>query len=156
MKQILWSLLAIFVAVIVGGITVGIVEIPGYFIHPPPPGLSFNDMEAMKAHAAKAPPLAMAVVALAWAAGPFVGTLAACLIVRKKYMVHGLIIGTIFALLDASNFGMFPHPIWLIVAGIAFPFLASSAAAFIANRLFPPKACSHQPFDMRKKNMACK
>lgn len=155
MKQVLRSLLAIFLGVIVGGITVAIVEIPGYFIHPPPPGLNFNDMEAMKAHAAKTPPLAMAVVALAWAAGPFVGTLVACLIVRKKYVVHGLIIGTIFALLDASNYAI-PHPLWLMVAGIVFPFLTSCAAAYLANRLFPPKAYPHQPFDMRKKNMACK
>lgn len=155
MKQVLWSILAIFVAVVVGGITVGIVEIPGYFIHPPPPGLNFSDMEAMKAHAAKAPPLAMALVALAWAAGPFVGTLAACLIVRKKYVVHGLIVGTLFALLDVSNYAI-PHPLWLMVAGIVLPFLTSYAAASLANRLFPPKACPHQPFDMREKNMACK
>ena len=114
-----------------------------------------NDMEALKAHAAKAPPLAMADVALAWAAGPFAGTLVACLIARKKYVIHGLIIGVIFAALDASNYWMFPHPNWLMVVGIVFPFLTSCAAAAIAGRIFPPKSCPHQPYDMREKGMAC-
>src|SRR5436190_4682412 len=131
-----------------------IVEIPGYVIHPPPSGLSMNDMEAVKAYAAKAPPLALAGVALAWAAGPFAATLVACLIARKKYLVHGLIIGVIFAALDAANFYI-PHPTWLMVAGIVFPFLTSCAAAAIMGRLLPPKSCPHQPYDMREKNMAC-
>jgi len=100
-KNILWSLLALFLGVIAGGFVVMIVEIPSYFLHPLPPGVNMNDMEAMKAHAAKAPPLAMADVALAWAAGPFAGTLVACLIARKKYVIHGLIIAVIFVVLDA-------------------------------------------------------
>ena len=79
----------------------------------------------------------------------------ACLIVRRKYVVHGLIMGLIFALLDAYNYTLFPHPLWLMVAGIVFPFLSSSAAAALAQRLFPPKASSPQPMDMREKNMAC-
>ncbi len=155
MKQILWSILAIFVGVVVGGIVVGVVEIPGYFIHPLPPDLKMEDHEALSAHMAKAPPLALANVALAWALGPLAGTLVACLIVRRKYVVHGLIIGVIFAALDAANYGLFPHPLWLMVAGIVLPFLTSSAAAAIAQWLFPPKACSPRPHDMRQKNMAC-
>lgn len=155
MKTILWSILAIFVGVVVGGIVVGVVEIPGYFLYPPPPGLDMNDHEALAAHMSKAPPLAMANVALAWALGPLAGTLVACLIVRRNYVVHGLIIGVIFAGLDAANYGLFPHPLWLMIAGIVLPLLTSSAAAALAQRLFPPKACSPQPSDMREKNMAC-
>ncbi|MBC7852879.1 MAG: hypothetical protein IAF94_05545 [Pirellulaceae bacterium] len=154
MKPILWSLLAIFVGVVVGGIVVGLVEIPAHFIYPLP-GLDMNDHEALAAHMAKAPPLVMANVALAWALGPLAGTLVACLIVRRKYVVHGLIMGVTFALLDAYNYTLFPHPLWLMVAGIVLPFLTSYAAAAIAQRLFPPKATGPQPYDMRDKNMAC-
>ncbi len=155
MKQILWSILAIFAAFFVGGLVVFLVEIPGYFLHPLPPELKMDDQAALAAHMSKAPPLAMANVALAWALGPLAGTLVACLIVRRQYVVHGLIIGAIFAILDALNFGLFPHPLWLMVAGIVFPFLTSSAAAALAQRLFPAKPGQPQPQDMREKNMAC-
>ena len=155
MKQILWSILAILAGLFVGSWVVFLVEVPGYFIHPPPPGFNMNDSAVLAAHMEKAPPLAMANVALAWALGPLAGTLVACLVVRKKYLLHGLIIGCIFALLDAVNFRLYPHPLWLMVAGIAFPFLASIAATALAQRLFPPKSCTPQPYDMRERNMAC-
>lgn len=155
MKQILGSLLAVVVGVVVGGIVVAVVEVPGYFVHSPPPGLNMNDQAALAAHMSKAPPLALATVALAWALGPLAGTLVTCLIARRNYVVHALVIAAIFALLDAANFGLFPHPLWLMVAGIVFPFLTSSAAAAIAQRLFPPRPRAPQPYDMREKNMAC-
>jgi hypothetical protein len=155
MKQILWSILAIFVAIIVGGVVVFLVELPAMLVHPWPQGLDMNDKAALTAHMAKAPPLAMAIVALAWALGPLAASFVAGLIVRRQYLVHGLIIGLIFAVLDASNFGLFPHPLWLMIAGIVFPLVTASAGAALARWTFPPSATGLQPYDMRKKNMAC-
>ena len=155
MKQILWSVLAILAAIFVGCVVVGLVELLGLLVYPLPPDLNFNDEAAQKEHMAGAPPLAMAIVALAWGAGPFAGTLAACAIARRKYVLHGLIVGVIFAVFDALNYFSFPHPIWMMVAGIVFPLLTSSAAARLAQILFPQKACSSKPYDMREKNMAC-
>ncbi len=153
-KQILWSILAVFVGVFVGGIVVGIVEIPGYFIHPPPPGLKMDDMEAIKAHAAKAPFAAHLGVALAWGLGPLAATLVACLITRHSYWVHGAIIAAIFILLDVANYWI-PTPLWLMVAGVLAPPITATLGAAIAKRLFPPMSAGPQPQDMRKRNMAC-
>lgn len=154
MKPILWSILAVFLGVIAGGIVVGIVEIPGYFIHPPSPGLDMNDMEALKAHAAKAPFLAHLGLALAWGLGPLAGALVACLIVRRRYWVHGAIIGGIFILADVANYWI-PTPLWLMVLGVLLPPVTATLGAAIAQRLFPPKTNSPLPYDMRERNMAC-
>ena len=154
MKQILWSFLAVFLGVIAGGMVVGIVEIPGYFIHPPPPDFDMNDLAAVKAHAAKAPLLAQLGLALAWGLGPLAGALVACLIARRSYWVHGAIIGGIFILADVSNYWI-PTPLWLMVAGILLPPITATLGAAVAQRLFPPKTGGPQRYDMREKNMAC-
>lgn len=153
-KQILWSILAVFLGVLAGGIVVGIVEIPGYFLHPPPPNFDMNDMDAVKAHAASAPLLAHLGLALAWGLGPLAGALIACLIARRSYWVHGGIIGGIFLLADVSNYWI-PTPLWLMVAGVLLPPITATLGAAIAQRLFPPKAGSPQRYDMRERNMAC-
>jgi hypothetical protein len=153
-KQILWSILAVFLGVLAGGIVVGIVEIPGYFLHPPPPGFDMNDLEAVKAHAAKAPLSAQLGLALAWGLGPFAGALVACLIARSSYWIHGTIIGAIFLLADVSNYWI-PTPLWLMVLGVILPAVTATLGAAIAQRLIPPKTGKPQRYDMREKNMAC-
>ncbi|MGI8982439.1 MAG: hypothetical protein ACR2FY_24670 [Pirellulaceae bacterium] len=154
MKPILWSILAIFVGVVVGGIVVGVVEIPGYLLHPPPPGLTMDDMDAIKAHAAKTPLAAHVGVAIAWGLGPLAGSLVACLIARHKYWMHGAIIAAIFILLDVSNYWI-PSPLWLMVAGVVLPPVTATLGAALAQQVLPPRANSPQPSDMREKDMAC-
>lgn len=154
MKHILWSILAVFVGIIVGGIVVGIAEIPGYFIHPPPPGFDMYDMQAVKAHAAKAPFLAHLGLALAWGLGPLAGALVTCSIARRSYWIHGAIIGGIFILADVSNYWI-PTPLWLMVLGVLLPPFTATLGAAIVQRLFPPKTGNPQSYDMRERNMAC-
>src|SRR5436190_13491941 len=142
MKHIFWSILAILAAIFVGSVVVFFVELLGLLVYPLPPTFNFNDEAALKEHMAKAPPMAMVIVTLAWAAGPFAGTLAACAIVRRKYVLHGLVVGVVLAFFDALNYFSFPHPIWMMVAGIVLPLLTCYAAARVAQKLFPQKACS--------------
>jgi hypothetical protein len=153
-KQILWSILAVIIGVIAGGLVVAIVEVPGYFIHPPPPGLKMDDMEAIKAHAAKAPFAAHLGIALAWGLGPLAGAIVTCLLTRRSYWVHGAIIGAIFILADVSNYWI-PTPLWLMVAGIFLPPITAALGVVIAQRQFPPRAGKPRPNDMRDRNMAC-
>jgi uncharacterized protein YacL len=149
------SILGVVAGMIVGGIVVGIVEIPGYFIHPPPPGLTMSDTAAASAHFARAPLAALLLVALAWTLGPFVGAWLAGVIVRRAFVVHGLVIGAIFALLDISNLFAFPHPLWLAIVGIVAPFVAGWAGATVASRMAKPQPAGPKPYNMRDKNMAC-
>ena len=148
------SILGIIVGVVVGGITVGLIEVPGYFIHPAPPGFDLNDAEAVKSHMATAPFAALLGVAIAWTIGPFVGALVAALIAGRAFLTHALIIGVIFVLLDLMNILSFPHPLWLAVVGIVAPPISAYLAAILAARM---KGTPSGPrtYDMREKNMAC-
>jgi len=108
-----------------GGIVVGIVEIPGYFIHPPPPGFDMNDMEALKAHRGQSAVLGTILGPRsrlgAWAARR---SAVACLIVRRSYWIHGASFGGIFILADVSNYWI-PTPLWLMVAASLPPITAT-------------------------------
>jgi hypothetical protein len=148
------SILAIFLGVLVGGIVVGLIEIPGYFIHPAPPGLDMKDAAALKRHFEKAPLAALAGVGVAWAVGPFVGAWLAALIARRAFLIHGLIVGAIFVFLDVVNLLSFPHPLWLAIIGVLAPPISSYFGATLAARMTRPPSIA-QPYDMREKNMAC-
>jgi hypothetical protein len=147
------SILGIVAGVVIGGITVGLIEIPGYFIHPPPPGFDLNDAEAVKSHMATAPLAALLGIAIAWTIGPFVGTLVAAFIAGRAFLTHAMIIGVIFLLLDLVNVLSFPHPIWLAVIGVIAPPISAYFAAHLISRLKAPTG--PQPYDMRERNMAC-
>jgi uncharacterized protein YacL len=149
------SILGIIAGIVVGGITVGLIEIPGYFIHPPPPGLDMRDTGAMKSHFAKAPLPALLGVGIAWTIGPLVGAWLTALIAGRAFLLHGLIIGVVFSLLDLMNIVSFPHPIWLAIVGVVAPLLSSYVGASLAARRTRQQPRGAQPYDMREKNMAC-
>ena len=154
MKPILWSILSVFVGVVVGGLVVGLVELPGYFIHPPPPGLDMNDVKAAKTYVAGAPDGVFLGVALAWALGPLAASFVTCYMARRAVCIHAAIIGAIFILLDVANYGL-PHPTWLMVAGVVLTPLTACAGAAIAQKFLPATGSGPKPYDMREKNMAC-
>jgi hypothetical protein len=124
--------LGVTAGVLVGGIVVGLIEIPGYFIHPPPPGLNLNDPAALHAHFASAPFAALVGVAIAWTVGPLVGSFLAAYIARRAYFAHGLIVSCVFAAFDVINLCSFPHPIWLGVVGVLAPFAMSWLGSSLA------------------------
>jgi hypothetical protein len=148
------SILGIVLGVIAGGVVVGLIEATGMLIHPPPPGVSMFDTAAMKEHAAKAPPAALVPVGVAWTIGPFVAALVAALIAGRAHVLHGLVIGAIFVVLDLINIVSFPHPLWLTVVGVLAPPLSGWLGAALARRLGRASA-GPAPYDMREKNMAC-
>src|SRR5688572_21651491 len=112
------SILAIVGGVLLGGISVGLIELPGYVLHPSPPGLDTSDRAALGRHFENAPLPARLLVAVGWTIGPLVGGLVAGAIARRAFLLHGLVIGVIFLLLDVVNIVSFPHPVWLAVVGV--------------------------------------
>jgi len=149
------SILSIFLGVLAGGLTVFLIELPGMILYSPPPGTDLSNPKVMEDFLAKLPVLALSGVAIAWTIGPFVASLVACLIARKNLMLHGMIVGIVFLVLDAINLVTIRHPTWLAAVGIIAPPISACLGAIFAARLITPRPSVPQPYDMREKNMAC-
>jgi hypothetical protein len=145
------SILGIVAGFVVGAVVVGLIEAAGLLFHPLPPGIDLSDNKALREHLAKAPPIAMVPVGIAWFVGPLVGSWLAAIIAGRGG--PALAIGVLFLAADITNLISFPHPLWLVIVG----FLAPLAAAWMGASCATPTARATRPlpYDMRKKNMAC-
>ncbi|MBL8795141.1 MAG: hypothetical protein JNM56_14625 [Planctomycetia bacterium] len=128
------SILAVVLGIIVGGITVGVVEFTGHTIYPPPPDLDASNREALSAYIATAPIAVLLFVMAAWVLGAFTGGLVAAWIGRRAPVVHALIIGGFILLSGIASMLYYPHPAWFWVVGI----VTVPSAAYAAARLVGP------------------
>ena len=149
------SVLGVIAGVLVGAFVVALIEIPGWMLHPVPPEVDLNDVEALKAHAAKAPFAAQLCVAVAWVAGPLVGSFVAASIARWGWFGHGMMIAGVFLAFVVMTVRTFPHPTWMTLVGVLGPLAAGWIGSAVAQWLFTPKTPEHRPYDMRRKGMAC-
>ena len=149
------SILGIVAGILVGGIVVGVLEIPGMLMHPLPPGTDTSDWDAIKAHAAKAPTAAHVGLGIAWTVGPLVGAWLAAFIARRAIAVHALMVGLLFLAMDIVMIRSLPHPSWFAAVGIFAPLIGSGLAALLAARMLRSPTTAPRPYDMREKNMAC-
>jgi hypothetical protein len=62
MVAILRSIGGVVVGVLAGCLVVFLMELPGFYLHPLPPGVDPSNSEALRAHVARAPLVAMALV----------------------------------------------------------------------------------------------
>ncbi len=135
MRNILGALAGIAVAVL----TVMLFEWIGHTIYPLPPGLEITDTEALNAHLAAAPIIALLLVLAGNLIATFDGTFVACLIGRTKPHIYALLIGVLMLAATTSNLIMFRHPTWFSVSAvvgiIVSAWLAMKfATAILANR----------------------
>lgn len=149
------SILGVIAGIFCGGLAVFLLELPGMFLYPLPPGFDWQDQEALKAHFVNAPTALKAVVLFAWAVGPLVGAFLACWIARRAFLLHGMIVGVVFVLLDLMNLVGFPHPVSMWIGGLLAPLVTSWLGAHLAQRFVEPRGSGPRPYDMRDKNMAC-
>lgn len=148
------SFLAIFAGLLLGVTVVWLVELPGMLMYPPPPGFDLSDKEAMTKYVATLPPLVKSIGVIAWTAGAFAGAWLAATIARRGRMLHGLVIGLFFLVMDLAMILTIPHPLWLAILGVIAPPTAACLGALLAARTVRPSS-GPQPYDMREKNMAC-
>lgn len=150
------SVLGILGGIVAGSLVVGLIELPGYLLHPLPAGFDLNDQAALIRHYAQAPLAAQVLVSTGWFVGPFVATLIAAWVARRRSYVQGAVIGAVFLSFVAINLGNIPHPPWMRVVGIIAPCVGSALGAFLAGQLFRQRpGAGPQPYDMRAKKMAC-
>ena len=134
------SFLAVIAGVVFGAFVVWVIDLPGSYLHPLPPGAMPNDREALIAHIGRAPLAAKLLVALAWGIGPMAGGWLAACIARRAYLVHGLIVGCIFLVMNAATLVYIPLPLWLSAACLVLPPLTSCTGAYVRSLSWPATA----------------
>lgn len=123
MNPILRNILAVVVAVVIGGmVNMGIIMLSGSLI-PLPEGVDPNDMESINANIDKYETIHFLMPFLAHAMNAFVGALLAALIAatHKMRLAMGV---SIFVLVGgiAAAF-MIPAPTWFIVADLTLAYI---------------------------------
>ncbi|MFO0811264.1 MAG: hypothetical protein U0746_21760 [Gemmataceae bacterium] len=116
------SILAVVLGAILAVIAIATVESVSHIVYPPPPGLSPNDMEAVREYMAKIPTGALLMVALAWLVGATVGGWFAAWFARRSPAVCAWIVCGLVLLAGLANLLILPHPTWFWPVGLAaFP-----------------------------------
>ena len=102
---------------------VGVVEMLGHMVFPPPAGLDLNN-PADQARLMELMPLgAKFAVVLAWFLGALAGAWAA---LRLSGWTTGVwIVAGLMVALSVVTTQMFPHPLWMIAAALLLPPLAA-------------------------------
>ncbi len=128
--------LAGIIAGTVGGIiVVGLVELLGDALYPPPSGLDPGNAQQMASYMPHVPMAALGMVLLGWTLGSFVaGALGAG--IARRGPVPGLVAGAFLLFAGIVTLIEIPHPFWMIVAGAA----ALTLPALVASLLFEHRA----------------
>jgi hypothetical protein len=126
MLSFLRSVLAVFVGLVVGFVSVAGVEMLGFLVSPPP-GIDHSKMATMPAGV-------FVPIMLAWAAGTFAGAWVAARIAPRWKLGHGLIIGGLFLAATLGLLLHIPHPAWVWVVGLAEIVLVGYLGARLASR----------------------
>jgi hypothetical protein len=109
------------------------INLAGHQIYPLPSDLNIHDPEAIGAFVRTMPPLALALVVIAWFVGAFDGGVVTALISRRTWTVWP--VAAAVALGGIVNVLMIPHPVSLQIGAVAAPLLGGFAASLLARRI---------------------
>ena len=127
-------LLGIVVGVVVGGLAVAAVETLGHRAFPLRTNVDTSNVEAMRALLASAPLAALISVAVAWFLGASVGGSLSGIVGRSPDLISvGIPVAVLFAGTVAALVTI-PHPLWLVIVGVAVYPLALLVALAVARR----------------------
>lgn len=101
------------------------VEYIGHTLVPPPPDIDLSTPDALRAALRQLPFASLAFVVLAWTLGAFLGALVAAALLPAHRGSAALAIGTVMLLLVAFTVVTIPHPVWMVIAGLALPLPAA-------------------------------
>ena len=127
------TILGLLAGLVVGVVLVGLLEMAGHMIYPPPPGLDPRDPSGMAALVAAMPIGAKIAVVVAWALGALGGALTAGLIARRAWTFW--VVGGLLAVAAVYTVLMIPHPVWMRIAAVAAPLLGAWTGGWLAVRL---------------------
>lgn len=135
-NPIVRAVLATLAGLVAAMVTVGIVEMTGHAIFPPPEGLDVTN-PADQARLMDVIPLgAKIAVVVAW----FLGALAGCAVAAwlSRSIKPGWVVAGLLVLGGMYTMQMFPHPVWMVVCAVALPIAGKLLAdRLLVTRLMP-------------------
>ncbi len=143
MHPVLRSVIAVVAGAVVSAVVISLVEMVSSKMYPLPEGMDPNDLEALKKHVATLPAGAFLMVLTAWFLGTLTGGVVACLIARRRSMVHACVIAVIFLAAAVFMMLVLPHPAWFWAPGVlVFPTAAWLAASLVPTPQLAPSGRS--------------
>ena len=139
---------AIVIGLIVGVALITLVELAGLALHPLPEGFDPGDREAVKAHAAQAPPLARVVVVAAWTLGALGGTFTASRLGSPGQHAYSLATGGLLLVGTVVTLFQIPSGPAMTIAGLVLPPLGSVFGCFLGRRPAGPDAEEAAPLPL--------
>ena len=125
--------LGIIVGVLVGAITVGLVEAAGHLLFSPPSGLDLKDPEVLKSVMHEIPFAAKAAVLVAWGLGVLAGGITAR-IISNRVAPSGWAVAAILFAGAAYTMTQIPHPLWMVVGAVLVTIVGALGAATLTPR----------------------
>ena len=115
------SVLAVIAGVVATIVVIMLAELGCSQLFPLPPGLDPTNREAIEAHVAKLPLIALLLVVLGWALGSIAGGWVAARVSGggANGMRSALIVGALLLLAGVMNMMTIPHPLWMWIVGLA-------------------------------------
>jgi hypothetical protein len=111
------TILGVIAGVIAGGVVAFGLESLGHIIFPPPSGIDLTNPEQVKTIMDTLPLGSKLFVIAAWIAASFIGGLVAAWIGRSYAAAIGVAI--VLTGFGVWTMTMIPHPLWMIVSGVA-------------------------------------
>ena len=110
------QLFALLLALVVGAVSISLLENAAHLLYPPPADFDFRDLGQLEELLKNLPFTAYILLILAHAIGSFLASWTAYKISRTDKMHHALLLGVMFTLGGISNLFALPyHPIWFAV-----------------------------------------
>ena len=125
------NIVAAIVGIIVAVLVVGLVEMAGHMLFPPPEGLDVTKPEDQARLMEVIPLGAKVAVMVAWFVGAFAGVFTARRIGATSWpswLVTALMIAA-----SVYTTTLFPHPVWMTAGAVLLPL----AALMLAGRMIP-------------------
>ena len=115
------NILAILLALVVGGACVLAIETLGHRVYPIPASFDMTDMKQVAEYMKTAPAGALVFVLLAQSAGSFAGGFTASVVAKSKRLWMAGIYGIVALMLAMLNVLAIPHPGWMVGLALVLP-----------------------------------
>jgi hypothetical protein len=121
--------------VVVGGVTVALVEGAGHAVFPFPADLDPSDSAAVAAAMAEAPLGALLSVLAAWGCGAVVASFVGTALSSWRRVLMGAFSAGLVLVGTAANLILIPHPVWMTLAGPVVVLLGMTLGAWLGLRV---------------------